>query len=154
MYTICLCSFCKLLIFEYNKRIIYPLYLQKTKLINMKKFELVLLVMLLMPVSFAVANRHVDIKMEWREGQKTSVDPEWLKVYVDDESKSLYLNFKDGFAPITVEVKDIEKQIVFQTIIFPVVAGEYTLYLGDLSLGQYELYIYNANVKVMGNFNL
>ena len=107
----------------------------------MKKFELVLLVMLLMPVSFAVANRHVDIKMEWREGQKTSVDPEWLKVYVDDESKSLYLNFK-------------EKQIVFQTIIFPVVAGEYTLYLGDLSLGQYELYIYNANVKVMGNFNL
>lgn len=35
----------------------------------MKKFELVLLVMLLMPVSFAVANRHVDIKMEWREGQ-------------------------------------------------------------------------------------
>lgn len=53
----------------------------------MKKFELVLLVMLLMPVSFAVANRHVDIKMEWREGQKTSVDPEWLKVYVDDESK-------------------------------------------------------------------
>lgn len=125
-----------------------------TILINMKKFELVLLVMLLMPVSFAVANRHVDIKMEWREGQKTSVDPEWLKVYVDDESKSLYLNFKDGFAPITVEVKDIEKQIVFQTIIFPVVAGEYTLYLGDLSLGQYELYIYNANVKVMGNFNL
>ena len=67
--------------------------------------------MLLMPVSFAVANRHVDIKMEWREGQKTSVDPEWLKVYVDDESKSLYLNFKDSFAPITVEVKDIEKQI-------------------------------------------
>ena len=110
----------------------------------MKKFELVLLVMLLMPVSFAVANRHVDIKMEWREGQKTSVDPEWLKVYVDDESKSLYLNFKDSFAPITIEVKDIEKQI----------AGEYTLYLGDLSLGQYELYIYNANVKVIGNFNL
>ena len=118
----------------------------------MKKFELVLLVMLLMPVSFAVANRH--IKMEWREGQRTPVDPEWLKVYVDDESKSLYLNFKDSFAPITVEVKDIEKQIVFQTIIFPVVAGEYTLYLGDLSLGPYELYIYNANVKVMGNFNL
>ena len=113
----------------------------------MKKFELVLLVMLLMPVSFAVANRHVDIKMEWREGQ-------WLKVYVDDESKSLYLNFKDSFAPITIEVKDIEKQIVFRTIIFPVVAGEYTLYLGDLSLGQYELYIYNANVKVIGNFNL
>ena len=52
------------------------------------------------------------------------------------------------------EVKDIEKQIVFQSIIFPVAAGEYTLYLGDLSLGQYELYIYNANVKVMGNFNL
>lgn len=120
----------------------------------MKKFELVLLVMLLMPVSFAVANRHVDIKMEWREGQKTSVDPEWLKVYVDDESKSLYLNFKDSFAPITIEVKDIEKQIVFRTIIFPVVAGEYTLYLGDLSLGQYELYIYNANVKVIGNFIL
>ncbi|MCS2448300.1 DUF3244 domain-containing protein [Bacteroides thetaiotaomicron] len=112
----------------------------------MKKFELVLLVMLLMPVSFAVANRHVDIKMEWREGQKTSVDPEWLKVYVDDESKSLYLNFKDSFAPITIEVKDIEKQIVFRTIIFPVVAGEYTLYLGDLSLGQYELYIYNAKL--------
>ena len=66
----------------------------------MKKFELVLLVMLLMPVSFAVANRHVDIKMEWREGQRTPVDPEWLKVYVDDESKSLYLNFKDSFAPI------------------------------------------------------
>ena len=112
----------------------------------MKKFELVLLVMLLMPVSFAVANRHVDIKMEWREGQKTSVDPEWLKVYVDDESKSLYLNFKDSFAPITIEVKDIEKQIVFRTIIFPVVAGEYTLYLGDLSLGQYELYIYFAKL--------
>ena len=120
----------------------------------MKKFELVLLVMLLMPVSFAVANRHVDIKMEWREGQRTPVDPEWLKVYVDDESKRLCLNFKDSFAPITVEVKDIEKQIVFQTIIFPVVAGEYTLYLDDLSLGQYELYIYNANVKVIGNFNL
>ena len=51
-------------------------------------------------------------------------------------------------------LKDIEKQIVFRTIIFPVVAGEYTLYLGDLSLGQYELYIYNANVKVIGNFNL
>lgn len=120
----------------------------------MKKIGLVLLVMLLMPVSFVVANRHIDIKLDWREGQRASVAPEWLKVYVDDESKSLYLNFKDSFVPIIVEVKDIEKQIVFQTIIFPVVAGEYTLYLGDLSLGQYELYIYNANVKVMGNFNL
>ena len=59
----------------------------------MKKFELVLLVMLLMPVSFAVANRHVDIKMEWREGQKTSVDPEWLKVYVDDESKRQFRSY-------------------------------------------------------------
>ena len=55
---------------------------------------------------------------------------------------------------ITVEVKDIEKQIVFQSIIFPVAAGEYTLYLGDLSLGQYELYMYNASVKVVGNFTL
>lgn len=122
---------------------------------NMKKFELVLLVMLLIH-SFSVvieAKQHVNTKSEWTI-QRTPVDPEWLKVYVDDESKSLYLNFKDSFAPITVEVKDIEKQIVFQTIIFPVVAGEYTLYLGDLSLGQYELYIYNANVKVMGNFNL
>lgn len=82
------------------------------------------------------------------------VDPEWLKVYVDDESKRLCLNFKDSFAPITVEVKDIEKQIVFQSIIFPVAAGEYTLYLGDLSLGQYELYMYNASVKVVGNFTL
>lgn len=122
---------------------------------NMKKFELVLLVMLLIH-SFSVvieAKQHVNTKSEWTI-QRTPVDPEWLKVYVDDESKSLYLNFKDSFAPIIVEVKDIEKQIVFQTIIFPVVAGEYTLYLGDLSLGQYELYIYNANVKVMGNFNL
>lgn len=121
----------------------------------MKKFELVFLVMLLIH-SFSVvieAKQHVNTKIEWTI-QRTPVDPEWLKVYVDDESKSLYLNFKDSFAPITVEVKDIEKQIVFQTIIFPVVAGEYTLYLGDLSLGQYELYIYNANVKVMGNFNL
>ena len=81
-------------------------------------------------------------------------DPEWLKVYVDDESKRLCLNFKDSFAPITVEVKDIEKQIVFQSIIFPVAAGEYSLYLGDLSLGQYELYMYNASVKVVGNFTL
>ena len=121
----------------------------------MKKFELVLLVMLLIH-SFSVvieAKQHVNTKIEWTI-QRTPVDPEWLKVYVDDESKSLYLNFKDSFAPITVEVKDIEKQIVFQTIIFPVVAGEYTLYLDDLSLGQYELYIYNANVKVIGNFNL
>lgn len=121
----------------------------------MKKFELVFLVMLLIH-SFSVvieAKQHVNTKIEWTI-QRTSVDPEWLKVYVDDESKSLYLNLKDSFAPITVEVKDIEKQIVFQTIIFPVVAGEYTLYLDDLSLGQYELYIYNANVKVMGNFNL
>ena len=42
------------------------------------------------------------------------------------KAKVLYLNFKDSFAPITIEVKDIEKQIVFRTIIFPVVAGEYT----------------------------
>ena len=52
------------------------------------------------------------------------------------------------------DLKDIEKQIVFQSIIFPVAAGEYTLYLGDLSLGQYELYMYNASVKVVGNFTL
>ena len=104
----------------------------------MKKFELVLLVMLLIH-SFSVmieAKQHVKTKSDWVI-QRTPVDPEWLKVYVDDESKRLCLNFKDSFAPITVEVKDIEKQIVFQSIIFPVAAGEYTLYLGDLSLGQY-----------------
>ena len=121
----------------------------------MKKFELVLLVMLLIH-SFSVmieAKQHVKTKSDWVI-QRTPVDPEWLKVYVDDESKRLCLNFKDSFAPITVEVKDIEKQIVFQSIIVPVAAGEYTLYLGDLSLGQYELYMYNASVKVVGNFTL
>ena len=101
----------------------------------MKKFELVLLVMLLIH-SFSVmieAKQHVKTKSDWVI-QRTPVDPEWLKVYVDDESKRLCLNFK--------------------SIIFPVAAGEYTLYLGDLSLGQYELYMYNASVKVVGNFTL
>ena len=80
--------------------------------------------------------------------------PNGLKCMWMMKAKDFCLNFKDSFAPITVEVKDIEKQIVFQSIIFPVAAGEYTLYLGDLSLGQYELYMYNASVKVVGNFTL
>ena len=76
----------------------------------MKKFELVLLVMLLIH-SFSVmieAKQHVKTKSDWVI-QRTPVDPEWLKVYVDDESKRLCLNFKDSFAPITVEVKDNRK---------------------------------------------
>ena len=51
----------------------------------MKKFELVLLVMLLIH-SFSVmieAKQHVKTKSDWFI-QRTPVDPEWLKVYVDD----------------------------------------------------------------------
>ena len=72
----------------------------------MKKIGLVLLVMLLMPVSFVVANRHIDIKLDWREGQRASVAPEWLKVYVDDESKSLILKLDIVFALITLDLNN------------------------------------------------
>ncbi|AAO78933.1 hypothetical protein BT_3828 [Bacteroides thetaiotaomicron VPI-5482] len=116
----------------------------------MKKFELVLLVMLLIH-SFSVmieAKQHVKTKSDWVI-QRTPVDPEWLKVYVDDESKRLCLNFKDSFAHIIIEVKDIEKQIVYPSIIFPVAAGEYTLYLGDPAELRDELYMYTTSTAVV-----
>ena len=110
----------------------------------MKKFELVLLVMLLIH-SFSVmieAKQHVKTKSDWVI-QRTPVDPEWLKVYVDDESKRLCLNFKDSFAPITVEVKDIENNVTPESV-------EVTKKPATKSQTDEK----NASVKVVGNFTL
>ena len=60
----------------------------------------------------------------------------------------------EQFAPITVEVKDVEKQIVFQSIIFLFGRG-ILFYLGDLSFKVNMICICTMRVlfKVVGNLN-
>lgn len=122
---------------------------------EMKKLGFVLLViMMILGIMAMTEVKHcIKVKGEWVK-RKTTVDPSSLKVYVDNEDKCLYLDIRENFAPLTVEIKNTKNQIVFRSVVYPTAIGEYTLSLGNIPLGQYELNMYNSEVRVQGSFNL
>lgn len=122
---------------------------------DMNKVGLILLVILLTPSVITVAGEtRSDVEVRWKFNKRTTIDPSSLKVFVDNEDKCLYLDFRENFAPLTVEIKNTKNQIVFRSVVYPTAIGEYTLSFGNIPLGQYELSMYNSEVKVQGSFNL